>query len=276
MAASCALIYSSLGYTIHISTLEWDGISSNPAPAGVGNYLRALGDPIFWGALWHTAVFLVGSFAGQAFFGFLVAVILHSGVRAGGLYKVIIFLPVIIAPATMAPVFRQIFANEGQFNAALDGLGLGFLTQPWLAQSGTALFVITCVAIWQYSGLAFVLYYAAIGQIDGEMIEAGRIDGAGNARVVWNLVWPQVRGTTITLALLATINSLKLFDFPELLTHGGPNYSTEFLGTYIYRVSIPLFDVGYGAALSIILLVLAIGPAVLFSRHRRRANGRTA
>jgi raffinose/stachyose/melibiose transport system permease protein len=269
MAASLVLIYCSLGYTIHISTLEWDGISSNPAPAGLANYVRAFGDPIFWGALWHTAAFLVFSLAGQAFFGFLFAVILHSAVRLRGLYKVIIFLPVIIAPATMAPVFRQIFANEGQFNAMLDSLGLGFLTQPWLAQSTTALPVIISVAIWQYSGLAFVLYYAAISQLDGEMLEAGRIDGAGNARVVWDLVWPQMRGTTIALSMLATINSLKLFDIPELLTHGGPNYSTEFLGTYIYRVSIPLFDVGYGAALSIILLILAAGPAVLFSRRRR-------
>jgi raffinose/stachyose/melibiose transport system permease protein len=269
MAASLVLIYCSLGYTIHISTLEWDGISSNPAPAGLANYVRAFGDPIFWGALWHTAAFLVFSLAGQAFFGFLFAVILHSAVRLRGLYKVIIFLPVIIAPATMAPVFRQIFANEGQFNAMLDNLGLGFLTQPWLAQSTTALPVIIIVAIWQYSGLAFVLYYAAISQLDGEMLEAGRIDGAANARLVWDLVWPQMRGTTIALSMLATINSLKLFDIPELLTHGGPNYSTEFLGTYIYRVSIPLFDVGYGAALSIILLILAVGPAVLFSRRRR-------
>jgi raffinose/stachyose/melibiose transport system permease protein len=269
MAASLVLIYCSLGYTIHISTLEWDGISSNPAPAGLANYVRAFGDPIFWGALWHTAAFLVFSLAGQAFFGFLFAVFLHSAVRLRGLYKVIIFLPVIIAPATMAPVFRQIFANEGQFNAMLDNLGLGFLTQPWLAQSTTALPVIIIVAIWQYSGLAFVLYYAAISQLDGEMLEAGRIDGAANARLVWDLVWPQMRGTTIALSMLATINSLKLFDIPELLTHGGPNYSTEFLGTYIYRVSIPLFDVGYGAALSIILLILAVGPAVLFSRRRR-------
>jgi ABC-type sugar transport system permease subunit len=276
MIASFVLIYYSLGYTIHISTLEWDGISSNPEPAGLGNYTRAFGDPVFWGALWHTAVFLVCSFAGQTFFGFAFAILLHSAVRLRGLYKVIIFLPVIIASATMAPVFRQIFANDGQFNGILQAFGLGFLTQPWLAQSTTALPVIISIAIWQFTGLYFVLYYAAISQIEPEMLEAGRIDGAGNLRVVWSLIWPQMRNTTIALSMLATINALKLFDIPELVTHGGPNYSTEFLGTYIYRQSIPLSDVGYGAAMSICLLVLAIGTAVLFGLRRRQPASQDA
>jgi len=276
MVVSFLLIYFSLGYTIYISTLEWDGISPDQRSVGIDNYLRALTEPVFWGALSHTGVYLVSTFVGQTFFGFLFAVILHSTVRLRGLYKVIVFVPVIIAPAIMAPVFRQIFANDGQFNGALEGIGLGFLAQPWLAQSSTALPVIIAIAIWQHTGLYFVLYYAAISQIDSEMLEAARLDGAGNARVMWNIIWPQLRGTTIALAMLGTINALKLFDIPELVTHGGPNYSTEFLGTYIYRESIPLYDVGYGAALSIFLLVFAIGTAVLFSLRGRQSTTKGA
>ncbi|MHA6669836.1 carbohydrate ABC transporter permease [Homoserinimonas sp. A447] len=272
MIVSFVLIYFSVGYTIFISTLDWDGISPNQESVGLDNYLRALGEPIFWGALRHTTVYLVFSFVGQAFFGFLFAVILHSAVRLRGLYKVLVFVPVIIAPAIMAPVFRQIFANEGQFNGVLSSIGLDFLTQPWLAQSSTALPVIIAIAIWQHTGLYFVLYYAALGQVDPEVLEAARLDGAGNARMMWSIIWPQVRGTTIALLMLCTINSLKLFDIPQLVTHGGPNYSTEFLGTYIYRESIPLYDVGYGAALSIFLLILAIGTAVLFSLRGRKST----
>lgn len=267
---SFALIYFSLGYTVYISTLEWDGISPDPRHLGFENYTRAFTDPVFWIALRNTVIFLVFAYGIQAFLGFLFALILHSNVRIRGIYKVIIFTPVIIAPAIMAPVFRQIFANDGQLNTLLEAVGLGVLSQPWLAQSSTALPVIIAISVWQHTGLYFVLYYAAIGQIDLEVLEAARLDGAGNGRLAWSIIWPQMRGTTIALAMLATINALKLFDIPQLVTGGGPSYSTEFLGTYIYRESIPNYDVGYGAAMSICLLVLAIGTALLFNARKRR------
>jgi raffinose/stachyose/melibiose transport system permease protein len=276
MVVSFGLIYFCLAYTIYISTLSWDGLSPNPVQIGFDNYTRALGDPVFWTALRNTAVYLVFVFVIQAFLGFLFAVILHSTVRLRGLYKVIVFTPVIIAPAIMAPVFRQIFANDGQLNGLLEALGLGFLSQPWLAQSSTALPVIIAISIWQHTGLYFVLYYAAIGQIDPEVLEAARLDGAGNIRVTWSVIWPQMTGTTVALAMLATIASLKTFDVPQLVTGGGPSFSTEFLGTYIYRESIPLYDVGFGAAMSILLLILAIGAAMFFSLRKRQPNRKGA
>lgn len=270
LIVSFGLIYFALGYTVYISTLSWDGISPDQQQIGFDNYLRAFVDPVFWISLRNTAVYVVFTFGTQALLGFVFALILHSNVRLRGLYKVIIFTPVIIAPAIMAPVFRQIFANDGQFNTILEAIGLGALTQPWLAQSSTALPVIISISIWQHTGLYFVLYYAAIGQVDPEVLEAARLDGAGNPRVAWSIIWPQMSGTTIALAMLATINSLKLFDIPQLVTSGGPSHSTEFLGTYIYRESIPLYDVGYGAAMSVCLLVLAIGTALLFNLRKRQ------
>ena len=81
-------------------------------------------------------------------------------------------------------------------------------------------------------------------------------------------MWPNVRGTTIALAMLSVIGALKTFDVPYLVTLGGPNYATEFLGTFIYRISIPQADVGYGAALSILLLVLSLpGPCLRAARN---------
>ena len=78
-----------------------------------------------------------------------------------------------------------------------------------------------------------------------------------------------VRGTTLALATLSAIGALKTFDIPYLITTGGPNFATEFLGTLIYRTSIPLGQVGYGAALSILLLVIAIAMAIILNARRR-------
>jgi raffinose/stachyose/melibiose transport system permease protein len=181
----------------------------------------------------------------------------------------------VLAPATMAPVFRQIYSPTGQFNEVLHAIGLGFLQQPWLGQSSTSLSVIMSIAIWSGTGVSFILYFAAMSQIDNEVLEAARIDGAGNIRTVVSIIWPGLRGTTVAIAILTAIGSLKTFDIPWLVSQAGPNYSTEFLGTFIYREGVPLNAVGYAAALSVMLLVLAVTMAIILrvgGREKGAAN----
>ncbi|HWI00618.1 MAG TPA: sugar ABC transporter permease [Propionibacteriaceae bacterium] len=257
------LLYYCIWYTAVISTWNWDGLDPNPRRVGAGNYVRIAQDPIFWRTIRHTVVFFVVTFAVQTALGFVFAVLLHSKVKLAAFYKVIVFIPVVLAPAISAPVFRRLFAPDGQFNWLLENIGLGSLTQPWLGQESTALPVIMAITLWHWTGITFVLYFAAMGQIDQSVLEASRIDGAGNFRTLVHIIWPGVRGTTLAMAILSAIGALKTFDVPYLVTVGGPNYATEFLGTYIYRQSIPLAHVGYGAALSIILLVLALVMALI-------------
>jgi raffinose/stachyose/melibiose transport system permease protein len=273
MALCVGLIYYSVGYVGFMSTLEWDGVSPVSRPVGGQNYVDAFQDPNFWTAIRNTVVFFIFSFLIQTTLGILFAAIMHSKVKFAALYKVIIFLPVVLAPSIMAPVFRQIFSASGQFNDFLQAIGLGFLAHPWLADSATALPVLMVITIWHFTGLTFILYFAAMGQIEPEIMEAARIDGAGNLRTLWSIVLPGVRGTTVAIFILSIIGALKTFDIPYLVTLGGPNYATEFLGTLIYRESIPLANAGYGAAISIILLVLALGISMIVNiRGQRKEN----
>lgn len=265
-------IYYCIGYTGYISTLNWDGVSPNPKHVGFANYTQAFHDPVFWDTIRHTVIFFIVTFAVQTALGFTFAALLHSKVKLPNLYKVIIFIPVVLAPATMAPIFRQIFSANGQFNAILSDIGLGSLAHPWLAQSSTALPVIMAITVWEWTGVTFILYFAAMTQIDKEILEAARIDGAGGVKVLTRIVWPNVRGTTIALAMLSVIGALKTFDVPYLVSLGGPNYATEFLGTLIYRISIPQAEVGYGAALSILLLILSLVGALAFGLRGTRRN----
>ena len=236
--------------------------------------MKLLSDPVFWSSLWHTVVFFVISFSVQVVLGIVLATLLHSRLYLKTFFKILIFIPVVLATATVAPVFRQIYAPDGTLNGVLGAVGLGGLEQTWLANGTTALFIVITVQIWQSTGVVFVLYYAAMGQIELDILEAARLDGAGNLRIIRSIVWPGVRGTTIAIAILTAIGSLKTFDIPFLITSGGPSYATEFLGTQIYRVSISFAQVGYGAALSMVLLVLALGAAVIINVSGRR-GGRT-
>jgi raffinose/stachyose/melibiose transport system permease protein len=151
------LIYYCIWYTAVISTWDWDGIDPNPERVGAENYVQIAQDPIFWQTIRHTIVFFVVTFVVQTALGLIFAVLLHSKVKFAVVYKVIIFIPVVLAPAIMAPVFRRIYAPDGQFNWLLEQVGLGFLAQPWIGQESTALAVIMAVTVWQWTGLTFVL-----------------------------------------------------------------------------------------------------------------------
>ena len=271
---SVGLIYYGIGYTGYISTLNWDGISPDAQHVGTHNYARIFHDPVFWAAVRHTVVFFVVTFVIQTGLGLAFAVIMHARLKLAAVYKVIIFVPVVLAPAIMAPVFRHMFAPDGELNGVLRAVGLGSLAQPWIGQTSTALPVIMFITIWEWTGVTFVLYYAAMTQIDPSVLEAARMDGAGPVRTLMSIIWPEMRGTTVALAILGAIGALKTFDVPYLVTIGGPNYATEFLGTYIYRQTIPLDHVGYGAALSIILLVVALVMAVILQWAGRDRKAR--
>lgn len=266
------VIYYSVGYTVGLSFTDWDGISPTSEFVGGANFTRVFTDPLVWSALGHTAVFMIVILV-QMGLGLLVAALLHSTVRGKAIYKVIIFLPTIVATAVMAPVFREIFAADGQLNALLQTIGLGDLTQAWLGDPSFALPTLMVINIWQWTGLSFILYFAGLTQIEPSLFEAARLDGAGNVRILTSIILPMMKGTHVTLIILGVMGVLKTFDVVFLVTGGGPANSTEFMSTYIYETTITRFDAGYGAALSIVLLVLSLLFTVWQMRRYRLGSG---
>ncbi|MFV0252614.1 MAG: carbohydrate ABC transporter permease [Beutenbergiaceae bacterium] len=296
---SAGLIYACVVYVAWVSLLAWDWRPIlPPVIEGLDNYVRAFEDRIFWMSLSHTVVFFIGSFVVLVAVGIIFAAMLHSKVYLPTLFKIIIFTPVVIAPAIMAPVHRRVWAVDGPVNAVLEWIGLVNVTGTgtrewtgWLAsvlnaigleeltpnwiQPTTSLWVIVAAQLFSSVGISFILFYAAMGQVDPSTLEAARIDGAGNVRTLWSIVVPAVRPTILSLAILHAITSLKLFEYPYLITAGGPANSSEFLGTHIYN---QLFGIsnnyGYASALSVLLFALSLGVAIAMSRSARERNPR--
>lgn len=262
------IIYYSIIFTFQLSTMDWDGLTPTQSYVGMQNFARLLRDKVFWKTLRNTALYFVITFVVQNALGFLFAAILHTKVKFATLHKCIIFIPTILAPATMAPVFRLMFSPQGMLQSMFNTLHIP-VTVDWLSKPNTALFVLMWVAIWEFTGMSFILYFAAMSQIDKEMLESARLDGAGNMRTLISIVAPNCRGTTVSLAMLGVIGALKTFDIPYLITTGGPNHATEFLGTYIYRQGIRQSHLGYAASLSVMLLVLAVIGAFLMNQANK-------
>ncbi|BDI23702.1 carbohydrate ABC transporter permease [Herbiconiux sp. L3-i23] len=270
---SVGLIYYSIVYSGYLSFFEWGGGRGRMTPVGFDNYVEALTNPVFWTAVRNTVVYFIVVFIVQVIGGMLFAAAMHSKLFLANVYKVIVVIPVVVAPATLAPAHIQVWQTNGTLNQILESIGLGFLAQGWLGQSTTSLLVVILVGCWGSIGFGFILYYAGMAQIDPEMVEAARIDGAGNLRILFSIVLPNLRAITISLAILNFITALKLFDNVWLITQGGPAQSSEFLGTMIYAETAGSSrNLGYAAALSIILLIIAVTTSVVIqSRSKERA-----
>lgn len=264
-------IYYSILFTFQLSTYDWNGLDPVKTSVGLDNFIKLFRDKVFYICLRNTVVYFAVTFVIQNSLGFIFAAILHSNVKFPTIHKCLIFIPTILAPATMAPVFRLMFSPQGMLQSFFDALHLD-ISVNWLANPRTSLFVLMGVAIWQFTGMSFILYYAAMSQIDKQIMEAARIDGAGNIRALLTMVLPHCKATTVSMAMLGIIGALKTFDIPYLITTGGPNHATEFLGTYIYRQGIRQSHLGYAAALSVVLLVLAVGGA-LATNYANRGEG---
>lgn len=267
--------YYPIVYSANISTLDWNGVSVNRTFVGLENYQNILSkDPIFVKALRNQVVYGIAVITIQMILGLTMAVLLKSRARLKTLYKVVFFLPVVLSSTVAAYVFRQIYdGRTGQLNQVLTAIGLDSLTHPWLADPQTALFGLMLITIWQYTGFSFMMYYAGLTQIDEELYEAARIDGATFFQIITRIVIPLLRPTHFTLIILGIISVLKTFDVVYLTTQGGPARATEFMSTYIFKRGLLDFDAGYASALAFFLLGIAFVLTVIQLWSYRRNRG---
>lgn len=259
IALSVIIIYYCIGFTAAASFTDWDGLGTDMNFIGLKNYKKLFTDLTFWISVRNTLIFFVGTVFIQACLGLLIAVLLKNKLRGSNIYKAIFFLPISMAPAIIAAIFRIILdPNVGSLNQTLHSLGLGFMAQSWLGEPKWALFSIIVVNIFQWMGFSMIIYYAGLMSIPDEIYESAKMDGAGFFSQLFKITIPMLKGTTSVLIVLGIVGSLKTFDIVMLLTRGGPGRSTEFMATMLYKSAMEEFNGGYSAAVGVMLLIFAV------------------
>jgi raffinose/stachyose/melibiose transport system permease protein len=260
---SGALIYFCIGFNAYASLTDWNGLTRMNF-IGLQNYVDLFNDRTFWIALRNTLVFMVATVSVQAALGLLVAVIAKERLVGRSVYKAIFFLPISMAPAIIATVFKYMLeANYGSLNETLRALGIlgqGDVIQ-WLG-TDLGLLSIIVINVFQWMGFSMMIYFAALMSVPEEIYEAAMIDGAGWWRRLWSITIPSVRGTTSVLVILGIVGSLKTFDIVWLTTGGGPGVSTQFLTTFLYQERANR-QAGYASAIGMVILVVAFVLALL-------------
>ena len=134
-----------------------------------------------------------------------------------------------------------------------------WLTVPFLSDTNIAIFAVIAVNVWQWTGFSMLLYIAGLQGVPEELIDAAKIAGANTRQTVRHVIWPMLRHVHLTLILLGVIGTLQTFPLIYMMTSGGPNHATETLPNYIFLQAFKLQSMGYASALSVVLLLLALG-----------------
>lgn len=233
---------------------------------GLGNYTRALGDPLFWRSLSSTIGYTVVTVAGQLLLGLGAALLLNQRIPGRSVLRLIYYLPVITSWVIVSLVFLYLYNGQaGALNWLLkDVLHIIDTNVAWLAEPATALWAIALLGIWKGIGWTMVVFLAGLQAVPGELYEAASMDGAGTRARFRYITLPFLRSTSTFLLVVLTIGGFNAFISVFVMssaatgTIGGPLNSTDVALTYLWKQAFTEIDLGYGAALSF-LLAGAIG-----------------
>lgn len=263
-----ALLYAPFVWTIGLSFTRYDGLS--PAEwVAFDNYSKLFSDPAFWTSMRNTLLWVVGTIALPVLGGLVVAVLSYD-LRAGRWLRLPLILPYTLSGATVAVVWSFILQNGGAANTALGTLGLPGGDTSFLATSPGNTIAMIVASSWQSLGVNALLFIVGLQSVPREPVEAAMLDGARGWRMFRYITWPLLRPITTVVVGLAIVASLKTFDIVWVMTQGGPGRSSETLAVGMYRDSFVGQTYGYGAAVAVILCIVAGGASFLYLRRQLR------
>lgn len=225
---------------------------------GLDNYIRMFQDEVFIKSLVNTVIIVVGSVPVVVIFSLFVASQTYEkSMITRSFFRFVFFLPVVTGSVAVTVVWKWIYDPlSGILNFVLKEGGAIEQSISWLGDKKYALWAIIIILLTTSVGQPIILYIASMGNIDKSLMEAARVDGADEIQVFWKIKWPSLLPTTLYIVVITTINSFQCFALIQLLTSGGPNYSTSTIMYYLYEKAFKLSEYGYANTMGVFLAVL--------------------
>ncbi|NCB34541.1 MAG: sugar ABC transporter permease [Clostridia bacterium] len=248
-------------FTLSLQT----GTGNNLKFGGIANYQRLPKDNTYTTALGNTFFYLIIQVPIMLILALILASLLNDKRLMGrGIYRTLIFLPCATSLVSCSMIFLQLFSNNGLINTLL--INWGWLKEPipFLTDAAYARTVIIITMLWRWTGYNMVFYLAGLQNIDTQVYEAARIDGASAVQQFFRITLPLLRPIILFTTVLSTNGTLQLFDEVRIMTAGGPGIGTASLSFYIYRLTfeqVPRF--GYAASMAFTIFVMVAALAFL-------------
>lgn len=246
-------------FSFILSFTNWRFLPVNINFVGGENYkwLFSSAGYEFWNGLWTSLRFTVISTLLQTVLGFILAYVLYNmSKRVQGIYKVLLYLPVILPSAVVSVMWVFIYKNDGLLNILLGFFGIE--NPPvWLADSRYAMGAVIIANTWRFVGLTIIIYFVSMNALSKEIIESATIDGAGKVRILRSIILPLTWSSTKVNLLLSMIGGMKSFDLFYLLTNGGAD--TQVVGLFIFRTAFEYRVLSRAVTMSVVLTIFIGG-----------------
>ncbi|MEU3017013.1 sugar ABC transporter permease [Nocardiopsis sp. NPDC007018] len=270
LAVNALVIAGPAMTSVAYSFTDWDGINT-PQFVGWANYTALAADPAFLNALWHNLLWTLFFLTVPMSMGLLGAYLLSRIRRGRTLFRVLFFVPYVVATVVSAAVWRQILSPTAGIVPLLDSFGvpgIGGLNP--LGDPDLALGAIAMINNWQWWGFLVMLFLTAMQSVNPSLYEAARLDGAGPWREFWHVTLPGIRPTLVFLFLMTIIWSFLVFDYVYILTQGGPAGSTDMLSTLLYRTAFSEGRAGSASAIGVVMALISAATIAGYLVIRRR------
>jgi raffinose/stachyose/melibiose transport system permease protein len=241
---------------------------------GFRNYELVLSQDLFWQSVQHN-LFLLLAVPVMVIWSLLVSIVLYERVAGWKLYRIVLFVPYILAIPIIAVVMKKMFQFSGPVNEVLRWLGLDFLALDWIGSSDVALWTVMLLIIWRESALGIILFLARLLSLDESLIEAARIEGATWWQRAWYVIVPQMKSVIEFYVVVSVITMLSaVFSYVYIMGggRGGPGTSTMVVELYIFSALIKTSLPGIASAVSVMLFLVSLLLIVPLFAVRRRAH----
>lgn len=241
---------------------------------GLRNYELVLKQDLFWESVLHNLQLLL-AIPAMVIISLVVSVLLYERIAGWRLYRIIVFVPFVLAIPIIAVVMKRMFQFSGPVNEVLRWLSLDFLALDWIGSSDVALWTVMILIIWRESALGIILFLARLLSLDESMIEAAKIEGANWWQRLWYIVLPQMRGVIEFFMVVSVITMLAaVFAYVFVMGggRGGPGTATMVVELYIFNALIRTSLPGIASAASVLLFLVSVLLIFPLFRARRRVR----
>jgi multiple sugar transport system permease protein len=257
-----------LVYTLMVSFQKVTMLVEDTSFHGLLNYARLMHDARFWSALAHTFLITAIALPLEALFGLLMAQLFLERLPGRQVFIALLIIPTVISPIVAGSMWRLMFDNRfGPVNQILGWIWGEPVTLLWVLNPTLVYPAILVCEIWQWTPFMFLIFLAALSNVDRSLIEAAQIDGAGTWTILARIALPVIRPVVFVALLIRGLDLVRLFDIVWVLTRGGPGTRTETISIYAYVLGFQQFEISYTAAMAFVFIVILT--AIVFVLLRR-------
>jgi ABC-type sugar transport system permease subunit len=241
---------------------------------GFRNYELVLSQSLFWESVLHN-IYLLLAVPFMVGWSLIISVILYERLKGWKLYRIVLFLPYILAIPIIAVIVKKMFQFNGPVNEVLRWGGLDFLALDWIGSSDVALWTVMLLIIWRESALGIILFLARLLSLDESLIESAKIEGANWWQRLWYVIIPQMKIVIefyIVVSVITILSAVFAYVFVIGGGRGGPGTSTMVVEFYIFNALIRSSLPGIASAVSVMLFLVSLLLIVPLFAIRRRAN----